>query len=74
MERLERLDFAERRLVVVDLLERDGEVIREATCSVDVGVGAGSDPLEDLVLGDNFGSGVDAPALRRWRIHDNRWW
>lgn len=63
LERLKGLDLAERRLVVVDLLESDDDAVDEAAGAVDVGVGAGADAFKDLVLGDYFGSGMDAPAL-----------
>lgn len=69
VEDLECLDFAEGGLVVVDLLERDDEVVGEATGPVHVGVGAGAYPLQDLVLLDYLGSGVDAPALGWWMVH-----
>lgn len=68
LEELQRVDFSEGGLVVVDFLEGHGEAVGEATATVDVGVGSRPDPLHDLVFCDDLGSGVDAPALR-WRIH-----
>lgn len=69
VEDLKGLDLAESGLVIVDLLERHDEIIGETTGSVDVGICAGANPLQDLVLLDDFGSGVDAPALGWWRVH-----
>lgn len=71
-EDLEGLDLAEGGLVVVDLLEGDGEAVGEAAAAVDVGVGAGADALQDLVPGDDLPPGVDAPALRRVRVRVHR--
>lgn len=68
LEELQRIDFSERGLVVVDFFEGDDEAVGEATAAVDVGVSSRPDPLHDLVLGDDLGSGMDAPALG-WRIH-----
>lgn len=64
---LQSLDFPEGRLVVVNFFEGDGEVIGETTASVDVGVSSRSDPLQNLVFGDDLSSGMDAPALG-WRV------
>lgn len=72
VEGLEGLDFSKRRLVVVDLLERDGEVVVESNGSVHIRVGSGSDPLKDLILCDDFGAAVDAPALCWRRLHVNQ--
>lgn len=63
LERFESFDFPEPRLKVVDFFESDDEIVGETTGFVDVGVGSGSDPVLDLVLGDDFGAGVDAPAF-----------
>lgn len=62
---LKRLDFAERRLIIVDLLQGDDNAIGEPPRTVDIGISAGSDPLEDLVLLDDIRPSVDAPALGR---------
>lgn len=65
-ERLEGLDLAEAALVVVDLLQGDGEVVGSPAGAVDVGVSAGPDPVQDLVaVGDLFAP-VDAPAAPRF--------
>lgn len=74
VERLEGLDLAEGGLVVVDLLEGDGGGVGAAAGLVDVGVGAGADALEDLVLGGDIAARVDAPALRRRLLHRFRAW
>lgn len=69
---LEGLDFAKRGLVVVHLFESDDEGVGESASSVDVGVGAGANSIEDLVLGGDLASGVDAPALFWWRWRRRR--
>lgn len=71
LEELQRVDFSESGLVVVDFLEGDDEAVGEATATVDIGVSPRPDPLHDLILGDDLGSGMDAPALW-WRIHLHR--
>lgn len=63
LEHLESLDFSEGGLVVVNLLESHREVVGETAAVVDVGVSSGADPVHDLVLGGDLGSGMDAPAL-----------
>lgn len=70
-EGLEGFDLSEGALVVVDLFEGDDQAVRETTGAVDVGVGAGTDTLEDFVTVGDIGAGVDAPATRgeRRRIH-----
>lgn len=63
LESFQGFDFSESGLVVVDFFESDHEIVGETKGFVDVGVGSGSDPLLDLVFGDDFGAGVDAPAF-----------
>lgn len=47
----------------MDFFEGNDEVVGEATSLVDVSVSARANSLLDFVLGDDFGSGVYAPAL-----------
>lgn len=63
LEDLKGVDLSERRLVVVDLLEGDGDRVGSASGSVDVGVGAGPHPILDLVFRDDLRAGVDAPGF-----------
>lgn len=71
VEGLEGFDLSEGALVVVDLFEGDDQAVRETAGAVDVGVGAGTDTLEDFVTVGDIRAGVDAPATRgeRRRIH-----
>lgn len=71
LEHLKRLDLAEGRLVVVDLFESNDEAVGEPPALVHVGVGASADALENFVLLDDFGSGMDTPAPIGW-IHLQR--
>ena len=51
----------------MDFFESHREIVGVTPGFVHVGVGAGANPFLDFVFGYDFGSGVDAPALRGWR-------